>query len=95
MSRDRDATGDPSADSSHSITVRSSDLPLLYTLLILHVAVMLSLPVAGWFIVRFLNAWPDHPAWLVPGLIAVLVLVEVGLAFRLRSIGRRVRGVSR
>jgi hypothetical protein len=91
MNPTEDVPGDP----PERVTIRPSDLPLLYLLLFIHTAVIASLPVAAWFIVRFLDSWPDEskPRFLVPALLVALVLVEVALGWRLRRVWRRVRRV--
>jgi hypothetical protein len=80
---------------SSGVPVRPSDLPLLYTLAFVHVAVLVALPVAAWFIVRFLKNWPGLSSRevLVPLLVGVVVLVEIGLFWRTRRVWRRIRDV--
>jgi hypothetical protein len=70
-----------------------SDLPLLWVLLVVHLAVMISLPVAAWFTIRFVQALPAPPDLFVPVLVVVLLLVEAGLFWRARRVWERVRGV--
>ena len=81
-------------DSPERVPLRSSDLPLLLILAFAQGAVLLSLPVAAWFIARFLNSWPGErrPGYLVPILVVVVAAVEYGLFLRFRRLWRRIRG---
>ena len=86
-------SSEPPDSSRPGVPVRPSDLPLLYTLAFFHMAVFLALPVAAWFIVRFLNNWPGLATrpFLVPVLVGVVLLVEIGLYWRTKRVWRRIQ----
>lgn len=72
--------------------LQPGDRLLLHVLVLLHAAVMATLPVAVWWLV----AWAGRtgarlPRGLIPGLLVTTVLVEIWLGWRIGRIWRRLR----
>lgn len=77
------------------MTIRTSDLPLFYILIAVQVAVILSLPVAGWVLIRFVAALSESRLYLVPALVVVVLLIEVAMVWRVRRLLIRLRRAGR
>lgn len=85
----------PESEEPTPVTIRTSDLPLFYILIAVQVAVILSLPVAGWVLIRFVAALSESRLYLVPALVVVVLLIEVAMVWRVRRLLIRLRRAGR